>query len=121
MPTMRWAHEALRIDSGLAPVAWCARKKATSKVSAISPAAALDVLEYGTDAAGREAKAQTSPATNQMTSGSGKEPDGGAARLVRALKDAEVGSFDMLWKAKSLQDKRVALDESLRMSNRYCT
>mmetsp|Transcript_42605 Transcript_42605/g.87074 ORF Transcript_42605/g.87074 Transcript_42605/m.87074 type:complete len:893 (+) Transcript_42605:174-2852(+) len=88
------------------------------RLSAMAPAAALDVLEHGDDPAGKDAKAMSSIAAQNVQQAVGKEPDGGAARITWAIRQAEEGSAEALTKCRSLQDKRVALDAAVRLSNR---
>mmetsp|Transcript_56331 Transcript_56331/g.131934 ORF Transcript_56331/g.131934 Transcript_56331/m.131934 type:complete len:537 (-) Transcript_56331:250-1860(-) len=88
------------------------------KLSRIPPAAALDVLEHGDDASGQEAKAMSQISAEGIKSGTGKEPDGGASRLTSAIRQAEEGTREALMKCRSLQDKKVAVDSAIRLSNR---
>jgi hypothetical protein len=71
------------------------------KLSRIAPAAALDVLDHADDAAGREAQAMSKISAENLKSGTGKEPDGGAARLTAAIRQAEEGFREALLKCRS--------------------
>jgi len=87
------------------------------KLKSIPPSAGLNILKHGNDAPGLEAQARENPTQNIKT-GSGKEPDAGAERVTKAIRAADERIFEPLFACRSLQDKRVALDAAIRLTNR---